>query len=89
MNITKGTRITARWFRATNASLAGMQPKIGAEEVVVSGIVRHFRGDHPTNPTKVRLYIDAPGADVTPEGCTCGPHVEIDPAHVVSAENAS
>lgn len=88
MNITKGTHITARWFRATNASLAGMQPKIGAEEVVVSGIVRHVRGDSET-PTKVRVYIDAPGANVTPEGCTCGPHVEIDPAHVVSAENAS
>ena len=84
MNVTKGMRITARWFRATSASLAGMQPKVGAEEVVVSGIVRHVRGDHPTNPTTVRFYIDAEGGTETPPGCTCGPHVGVNPDHVIA-----
>ncbi len=53
----------------------------------MTGIVRHVRGNG-AEPTKIRIYIDAPGAAVTPPGCTCGPHVEVDPQHVVSVEGA-
>lgn len=88
MNLTKGMRITARWFAVQDPvkepfSLAGVQMKLLAKEIVVSGIVRHVRGDHPTNPTQVRLYIDAPGGTETPPGCTCGPHVGVNPDHVI------
>ncbi len=85
-DIVKGSRIRARWLQATNACLAGVQPKVGAVQRDVTGIVRHFRGDHPTAPTKTMLYIDADGeaGTVTPAGCACGPHVEVNPDHVVA-----
>ena len=81
--ITKGMRIRARWFEPYRPSLAGDWPKTAARGREVEGIVCHVRGDHPTAPTQVRLFIDAPGGDETPPGCTCGPHVGVDPAHVV------
>lgn len=87
MNVVKGSTIRARWYQVTDACLAGVQPKVGARERDVTGVVRHVRGN-AAEPTKVRIYIDAPGANVTPPDCTCGPHVEVDPAHVVSVEGA-
>jgi len=87
--ITKGTRIRAHWFQVNDppSSLAGMQMKFGVTERVVTGVVRHVRGDHPVTPTEVRFYIDPEspwdGATITPHGCTCGhSHVEINPKHV-------
>ncbi len=94
MNVVKGSTIRARWFENVRIvgvdpfSIAGVQPKGDARERIVTGIVRHVRGNG-AEPTKVRIYIDGPGADVTPPGCTCGPHVEVDPQHVVSVEGAS
>lgn len=83
--VRKGDWIRAQWLRATDACLAGCMPKVGAEGIDVSGIVRHVRGDHPTTPTTVRLYVDPDDGQgtVTPPGCTCGPHVEVNPDHVV------
>lgn len=89
--IAKGTRVQARWFKASNplACLAGMQMKFGVHEVAVTGICRHFRGDDPVNPKKVRIYIDPDpgtwtGPTVRPVGCTCDhEHVEINPDHIV------
>lgn len=88
--IKKGDRIQARWFQATKASLAGVQPKVGVAEVVVTGVVKHVRGDHPTSPTIIRFYVDPDGDCNEPRvqayGCTCsGGHVEVNPAHVVNA----
>jgi len=94
--ITKGTRIHAKWLVAqTNppASLAGFQMKFGASEVEVIGTCVHFRGDHPTNPTEVRIYIDVEGdlppavKKVVPVGCTHpGGHVEIREAWILGVE---
>lgn len=56
-NIVKGTRITASWFAATNGSVAGMQPKVTAVAKNVTGTVTHIRGDHPTQPTSIRLWV--------------------------------
>lgn len=81
--INKGMHIRARWLVAHPASLAGAQPKVAARECEAEGIVRHVRGDRPTDPKRVRIFIDAPGGTETPPGCTCGPHVGVDPAHVV------
>ena len=73
--ITKGSFIKAVWFEANpSASIAGMQPKVGATMQVVVGTVRHIRGDHPTRPTSVRLWVE-------PEGG--GDEVIVNPAHVV------
>jgi hypothetical protein len=95
VNIVKGSRIRAQWFQAkTNppACLAGAMMKFGATSYDVSGVIRHFRGDHPTSPTVIQIFIDPdPGYDgptTTPDGCTCGhPHVQIDPKHIVSVDD--
>lgn len=83
--IAKGARIRAQWLVPRIVALAGVQLKFEATQREVVGVVRHVRGDHPTAPTVVKLYIDAEGerGDATPHGCTCGPHTEVDPAHVV------
>lgn len=83
--IAKGARIRAQWLATRPVSLAGVQLKFEATRRDVVGVVRYVRGDHPTAPSVVKLYIDAEGerGDATPFGCTCGPHTEVDPAHVV------
>ncbi len=87
--IAKGDRIHAHWFGdAQPVALAGMMMKVQATEFSVVGVVRHVRGDHPTQPTHVRFYVDPDGAwtgpTVRPHGCTCDHgHVEVDPKHVV------
>ncbi len=82
--IVKGSRIQAEWLQAHTASLSGMQMKFGARQHVVTGVVRHLRGDDPVAPKEVRIYIDPEGdapADlekVKPYGCTCEVgHVEL------------
>ncbi len=82
--IVKGSRVRAEWFQAHAVSLSGMQMKFGARQHVVTGVVRHLRGDDPVAPKEVRIYIDPEGdapADlgkVRPYGCTCeGGHVEL------------
>lgn len=85
----KGDRIRAQWLDAKLVALAGAQMKVGASGREVTGIVRHIRGDHPTNPTEVRVFIDPDGAWDGPVvkdlvRCTCGhPHVQIKPEWVV------
>lgn len=83
----KGDRVRARWLRSAalgTFSLAGAQVKLAASEIEVTGTVRHVRGDHPTDPSEVRLFLDCDrDADiplVRPPGCTCPHgHVEIRP----------
>jgi len=88
VNVKKGDRIEARWFGdGKPVALAGMQMKVQATEMAVTGTIRHFRGDHPTAPTVVRLYVDPEqpwsGPTVRPHGCRCDhEHVEVDPQHV-------
>jgi hypothetical protein len=83
----KGSRIRANWLDASLVALAGVQMKFGAKSREVVGVIRHMRGDHPTNPTEIRYYIDPDDGYVGPKkdliGCTCGhPHVEIKPEWV-------
>lgn len=91
--VTKGRRIHAKWFKPKDMgtwSLTGFQMKLVGDFVEVSGIVRHLRGDHPTNPTAIRIYIDPdePGLPTKrPEGCTCDhEHVEINSDHIFRVE---
>jgi len=72
----KGDRIRARWFEATHGSLAGMQPKTTAIEHCVIGRITHIRGDHPTNPREIRVWVQPDGG---------GPEVVVNPAHIESA----
>lgn len=53
----KGQRVQASWLQATNGSLAGMQPKVAAVQCNVVGTVKHIRGNHPTHPTSLRIWI--------------------------------
>lgn len=53
----KGMRIRAVWFEDDGGVLSGSQVKISAKEVVVEGVVTHIRGDHPTRPTSVRVWV--------------------------------
>jgi hypothetical protein len=60
--------------------------KLVGDFVAVSGVVRHLRGDHPTEPKEVRVYIDPdePGLPTKrPYGCTCDhEHVEVNLNHI-------
>lgn len=80
-NVVKGTRIRIRKYMVEPACLAGVQPKLGARSVDVVGVVRHLRGDHPTHPTAVKVFIDpevpVDVPTVRPYGCTC-PHEHIE-----------
>lgn len=83
----KGDRIRASWLACEPACLAGAQMKLGAKPMTVTGVVRHIRGDHPTNPTTIRVYVDPDGdwqgPTVEVVRCTCGhPHVELQPEWV-------
>lgn len=94
MNIVKGTRIKAQWGKATQASLAGMQMKVGVVGKSLSGIVRHIRGDHPTDPVTIKLYVE-PDPDSWDDAYTigvCDCHdnlVEIDPKWVYEVNNGN
>jgi|SRR5271155_1908088 len=85
VGIKKGDRIEARWFRAKGP---GPHPDtIALTELTVRGRVRHLRGDHPTVPSIILLYVDHEGlwegATTRPHGCTCPhEHVEVKPDHV-------
>lgn len=83
VHIGRGSRIIAKWFEAKLVSLAGCQLKTGAIERVVTGVVRHVRGDHPTNPTTVRFYVEAEDGLGSPCDKCQVREVEVDPAHVV------
>ena len=91
--IPKGARISASWFQANNppSCLAGRQMKLGVTGLSVTGVIRHVRGDHPTHPTVVKLFVDPDpdckwdGPLVTPYGCTCDhQHVEVSPDHITA-----
>lgn len=73
--ITKDNKIKARWFKVNDpiSSIAGGQMKVGSTEIVVSGIVKHVRGDDPIKPTVVRLYVEPDGG---------GDEIEVNPDHV-------
>jgi hypothetical protein len=82
-NIVKGTRIRAQWFNAKLTCLAGVQMKVGADLQVVIGTVRHIRGNHPTNPTEIRLYVETDdGLGVDCNKCQVR-EIEVNPKHVV------
>ena len=98
-NITKGTRVHAKWLVANNppSSLAGFQMKVGVTEAEVIGTCVHFRlSKEPVaeNDSPMRIYIDvAEGAlppavkKVVPFGCTHeGGHVEIREEWIVGIE---
>jgi hypothetical protein len=82
--VNKGTRIRAEWFgEAKPVALAGMQMKVQATKFVVTGVVRHIRGDHPTDPKVVRLYVESDDGTGTPCGKCQVREVEVNPDHVV------
>ena len=94
--IVEGSRIRASWYEAASppASLSGMMFKIGAKLLCVKGTVRHVRGDHPTAPTAVALFIDPDpdprwtGPTTKPSGCTCDhAHVLVNLQHVDRVES--
>ncbi len=85
--ITKGKRIKAQWFEAELVSLAGMGAKVGATQRVVTGVVRHVRGDHPTHPTSVRLYVESDDGLGSPCGKCQVREVEVNPEHVVEVSD--
>jgi hypothetical protein len=56
--IYKGDKVRAQWFAADlSASLAGAQTKVSATLMHAEGVVTHIRGDHPTDPTSVAVWI--------------------------------
>lgn len=62
----KGMRVRAEWLDAAplgSFSLAGVQPKVSATAHTVEGVVTHIRGDHPTDPTSVGVWIQPDDGD--------------------------
>jgi hypothetical protein len=93
--VTKGARVRARWFHAAplgTYSLAGAQLKTTGRWIEVEGVVRHVRGDHPTAPMEVWLFVEADGDDLPrlrPPGCICADeHVPVKPEHVLEVIDA-
>lgn len=82
-HVTKGSRIRAAWFETTNASLAGMQTKVGARRIDVVGTVRHIRCDSLEAPTVWVMFIEPD--DGSGEVCEkCGAReIAVEPRHVV------
>jgi hypothetical protein len=74
----KGARVRAEWLEASPPggwSLAGVQRKLPATRRVVEGVVTRIRGDHPTEPSSVGVWImQDDGAEVV-----------VDARHVVLA----
>ena len=92
-SITKGSRVRVQILRALPLgtwSLAGVQLKTAAESVDFTGTCRHFRGDHPTAPTEIRIYVEPDEAIDWPrvEVCDCHPGglVEVKAEQIVSVE---
>lgn len=86
--VTKGTRIKAQWLDARLVSLAGVQMKMGATMVVITGVVRHIRSDHPTQPVNATFFLDVEEGNNYEDHVThctkCGrDHVEVSAKHVV------
>ncbi len=87
-DLKKHARIRVRRTDARLVPLAGAQMKVGLDVTEFTGVVAHLRGDHPTAPTRIMLYVDPDEPDgmdrVVPHGCAHpGGHVEVDPKHVV------
>jgi hypothetical protein len=59
--VAKGDWVRAEWLETTSGCLSGSQLKVAARSRSVSGTVRHVRGDHPTHPTSVRLFVEPDG----------------------------
>lgn len=58
----KGDLVAFSWLEAKplgSYSLAGAQMKIAASKGEIRGRVAHVRGDHPTEPTLVGVWLDA------------------------------
>jgi hypothetical protein len=55
--IIKGDWVQAEWMTTHLTCLAGVQTKFGGTLMSVAGTVLHIRGDHPTNPTSIRLSV--------------------------------
>lgn len=56
--IKKGDWVLAEWFEPNESCLSGSQLKFAVRHKYVNGIVRHIRGNHPTQPTSIRLFIE-------------------------------
>lgn len=76
-HITKGTKIQVEFFASREVALSGMQMKTEAQLVNVIGTCVHFRGDHPTDPSEIEIFIDVTEGVVPdhvklvkPHGCT-------------------
>lgn len=61
MHIEKGDWVSAEWLEPHEAGLSGSAIKFAAKTKTISGIVRHVRGDHPTRPTSIRLFVEPDG----------------------------
>ena len=80
--VVKGTRVRARWMHCRDPakdpySLAGMQTKFEATEREVVGKVTHIYGNHPTNPTKVVVFIQPDDGGPEVEDVPFGSIVEV------------
>jgi len=58
LDLRKGMMVKAQWLESAPVSLAGVQPKMGAKLIVAEGIVVGIHGDHPTNPTTIKITLD-------------------------------
>jgi hypothetical protein len=55
--LSKGDWVHAAWFEPTEACLSGSQLKTEAKLRHVHGTITHIRGNHPTEPTSVRIWV--------------------------------
>ncbi len=91
--VSKGMRVFVQALvaqRTGTHSLAGAQMKVSAQHVELTGTIAHVRGDHPTAPTNIGVWIapdDASGRmdnlfvglEVQPKFCFACNRYEVGP----------
>ena len=61
---TKGTRVHVRVFVSQpigSFSIAGAQMKTTGQWRELTGTITHVRGDHPTNPVEIGIWVQPDG----------------------------
>ncbi len=60
LKLRKGMRVRAEWLEGQpvdRVALPSVQTKIGAAMRQMEGVIAHLRGDHPTHPTSIGVWL--------------------------------
>lgn len=98
-DVVKGTKVKVSRLKVSDKpkALAGNNLKFGAKQEDFEGVVRHIRGNHPINPTSIRLWVEPVSGDTSSsaediefcERCGCNEVGLVNPDHVTVIKEES